>query len=1085
MSGILPIGKNVSAPGQTEIEELQARLQEAEAVLNAIRHHEVDALVVKGPLGDQVYTLTGADDPYRVLVETMYEGAVTMVARETVFFCNRSFARLVHATEQQVLGAPIARFVTAEDQSEFAALVARAATGGAAGELHLLASDGTCVPVFVVLRGVNVDEVHGVCIVVTDLTEQKRNREIVAQERLARAILTQATEALVVCDTEDIIIRASERARELAGRDVIGLPFATAFPLQWQGGRNGIQAGTQRDSLRVLCSALQRRSGEAAYQRDGQVLHLLVSAGPLRGDQGEALGCVVSLADISERKRVEAALLESEARFRTALEHAPVPILLHTLDGEIIELNLAFTTATGYSRAEVSSGREWFVKGHRVPEDAVDDLLREVHLKLRAGTQEPEEVEVWTKWGESRRWLFHGSKPVTLPDGREAVISTAVDVTERRRAEEALRASEARFDLATRAARELIYDYDLASGTVWRSAGLAEVIGVRPEDAEPTAEWWNARIHPDDLARLEDEFKAVQASDESRNPTQYRVRNAEGVHVWVEDRPLIVRDDAGTVTRMVGSTVNIEARRRADGEIAASLTQARQAQASAEELRERIEQQARLFDAALSSIHDYVYIFDAKGRFVYANRLLLNLWGLGAEQALGRTMAQLGYSEDVQARLLEDIQAVLATGRPTTSLTTYTSATGAQGSFENVLAPVLDAGGAVTMVAGASRDVTERMRMERALKDSDRRKDEFIATLAHELRNPLAPIRYAVELLRGTAAMPRGAVTAIDMIDRHVRQLTRLVDDLLDVSRISTGKIVLKKEPLSVSQIVERAIEAARPMIESRRHRLDVALPPDTVWVEGDETRLTQILVNLLGNAAKYMEEVGQIRFEVYDNGGYVELRIIDGGMGIPPEMLGSVFDLFTQVDASLGRGTGGLGIGLNLVKQLVALHGGSVEAHSAGIGRGSKFVVRLPTIAPPVPTEPIPASAGHPCRPLRILVVDDNVDSADSMAVLLRIAGHQTATANSGPAAIEVALALQPDVLLLDIGLPGMDGYEVARRLRSMAQTRNVMLIAVTGYGQPEDHRRSQEAGFDHHLIKPVELETVKQILSSLISKP
>jgi signal transduction histidine kinase len=368
------------------------------------------------------------------------------------------------------------------------------------------------------------------------------------------------------------------------------------------------------------------------------------------------------------------------------------------------------------------------------------------------------------------------------------------------------------------------------------------------------------------------------------------------------------------------------------------------------------------------------------------------------------------------------------------------------------------------------------------LAESDRRKDEFLAMLAHELRNPLAPIRNAVELMRLRGADEPDLQWARDIIERQVQHMTRLVNDLLEVSRITRGKVVLQKEVLNVAAVMGRAAETSRPHIEVRRQNLTVSFPPEPAFLEGDMTRLAQILGNLLNNAAKFTPEEGQVQLSARVEGAEIVFRVRDTGIGIAPEMLRRVFDLFVQVDNSLDRSQGGLGIGLTLVRSLVELHGGSVQVFSDGPGSGSEFVVRLPALANPLPDAAggnlsMSGDRGPPQR--RILVVDDNVDSAESLAMVLRVTGHQVRTAHDGAEALEVAAQFAPEIVLLDIGLPKMNGYEVARVLRSRYPDRDILIVALTGYGQEEDRRRSREAGFDHHLVKPVQPAVLKPLLS------
>jgi two-component system CheB/CheR fusion protein len=368
------------------------------------------------------------------------------------------------------------------------------------------------------------------------------------------------------------------------------------------------------------------------------------------------------------------------------------------------------------------------------------------------------------------------------------------------------------------------------------------------------------------------------------------------------------------------------------------------------------------------------------------------------------------------------------------------------------------------------------------LAEGDRRKDEFLATLAHELRNPLAPLRNGLALLRLQRRGDPAVEQVSGMMERQVQLMARLIDDLLDVSRITRGKIELRKGPVDLAAAAAQAVEAARPLIEERGHRLEVALPPAPVRLEADAARLEQVLSNLLNNAAKYTEPGGRIALTAERHGGEVVIRVKDSGIGIRPEMLPRVFDLFQQADRVEGRVSEGLGIGLTLVRRLVELHGGRVTAHSQGPGRGSEFVVRLP-----LPAEAPRAGAGRAARgPVkapgrRVLVVEDNPDAAESLALLLRAAGHEVRVAADGPAALEAAAAFRPQVVLLDIGLPKMDGYEVARRLRRGAGRDGLLLVALSGYGQEEDRRRSRAAGFDAHLVKPADLDALQELLAEL----
>src|SRR5687767_11947729 len=391
------------------------------------------------------------------------------------------------------------------------------------------------------------------------------------------------------------------------------------------------------------------------------------------------------------------------------------------------------------------------------------------------------------------------------------------------------------------------------------------------------------------------------------------------------------------------------------------------------------------------------------------------------------------------------------------------------------------------------RDITERSRLERqtheqaeALAELHHRKDEFLAMLSHELRNPLSAIFNALHILRLQDTENPIQRKAKIVLERQVGQLAHLIDDLLEVSRVITGRIQLHRERLEMRGIVERALESVRSLIEQRKLELSVSLPAEPIWLQGDSTRLEQVVVNLLNNAAKYTDEGGQIWITVEQERGEVVLRVWDTGVGIAPELMPRIFDLFTQAERTLDRSQGGLGIGLSLVEKLVELHGGTVEAHSAGFGQGSEFIVRLPALSSAA--EPIIArteTAKQPAQTSRVLVVDDNMDAADMLVMMLQMFGHEVQAAYTGQTALETAVEYRPDVLLLDIGLPDMNGYEVARRLRQQPQTKDVRLSAMTGYGQDADRQRSEEAGCEYHLVKPVEPQERQDLLAIRVNQP
>jgi signal transduction histidine kinase len=369
-----------------------------------------------------------------------------------------------------------------------------------------------------------------------------------------------------------------------------------------------------------------------------------------------------------------------------------------------------------------------------------------------------------------------------------------------------------------------------------------------------------------------------------------------------------------------------------------------------------------------------------------------------------------------------------------------------------------------------------------ALRENDRRKDEFLATLAHELRNPLAPVRTAAQVLRINGPTTPELQWAREVIDRQIQQMTRLIDDLMDVSRIRQGRIELRRGHVELAKVVLGAIETSRPLIDEHGHELTLTMPPGEIIVDADEVRLTQVFMNLLTNAAKYSEKGSRIDLHAERQGSDVVVTVKDAGIGIPAAKLQTIFEMFSQVEAALSRSRGGLGIGLCLVKQLVEMHGGRIEARSEGPGKGSEFVVRLPIAVEQFHTRKTNDDDNSmPKSDLRVLVGDDNRDAASSLAMLLKVMGNDIRVAYDGEEALTAANEFRPHVVLCDIGLPKKNGYEVARTLRESPGNKNMVLIAVTGWGQDEDKRRSQEAGFDRHMVKPVDPQVLMKLLAGL----
>jgi PAS domain S-box-containing protein len=764
---------------------------------------------------------------------------------------------------------------------------------------------------------------------------------------------------------------------------------------------------------------------------------------------------------LQESRQAAEALRQSESFTRHVLNNLFCFVGVLALDGTLLEANAAPLVAAGLTIDEVRGRKFWdcYWWSHC---PAVQSELREHCQRAAIGESTRYDVEIRMA-GDTRMMIDFQIAPLRDEHGRIThLIPSAVDINERKQAEETLRRREAEVRSITDNLPDIVTRFDRQLRHVFANRAVSGATGL---SADGFLGKTNRELGmPEHLCEYWDEHTLEVFNSGRPQVLPFSCDSPRGMRHYEAKLIPEFGPDGVTVQTVLGL---------------------------AHDMTDRIEAERRLrdsearFRALADNIPQLAWMADQHGTALWYNERWRKFTGMGAAEQPETYWPTVIHPDDVHRVRLRFEESVRG-GLEWEDTFRLRQHDGQYRWFLSRAFPIRDGQGQITRWFGTNTDVTEQRQAQASLEDADRRKDEFIATLAHELRNPLAPIRSALEVLKHHSTGNAEVAELHELVTRQVQQLARLVDDLLEVSRITRGKFELRKELVPLPRIVEHALEATRPMIDEAGHELSVELPREAPWLMADPTRMAQVLTNLLNNAAKYTPRQGKIalRAEVQDQQAVISVS--DSGIGIPTEHLSRVFEMFSQVTPALERSQGGLGIGLALVHGLVDMHGGKVEAHSDGSGRGSRFVVRLPVagVQPPQPTDPPVRLEPHwnsGQQGVRVLVVDDNRDAAKTLALLLRIMGHETHTAFDGPQALELAESWGPRVILLDIGLPGMNGYEVATRIRQQDWGQGILLVAQTGWGQEDDKRRSREAGFDHHFTKPVDPAELKRLLSSL----
>ena len=990
---------------------------------------------------------------------------------------NRHELNMLGYSADEYIGHPIAEFHA--DQDVIGDILSRLQAGEELSDYtaQLRCKDGSLRDVLINSNVMwdNGQFVHTRCFT-RDVTELKRTNDAL---RLSESRFRAAIEA------SNSLIWTNNSEGQMAGEQPEWSNFTGQKNEEYQGygWAKAVHPDDAEATIVAWNQAVQERKmfvfQHRVRRRDGEWRLCSIRAIPVlneAGDIREWVGMHTDITDVMQAAERERQLLAdsatANAKFQAFFDQGAIFASIVNLDGLVVDCNRLFDEGCGFTPQQCI-GKPFWEGPWWALSPLLVDKIKAACAQAAAGIMFQGEVPYFVADG-SQRTADLIIAPVKDETGKVLFLSpTGIDITDRKQIEIALRESERRIRMATEATGVGIWEWNVIAGQIRWDAHMFRIYGIppTPNGFLPYATWI-ATVFPDERPQ----------QDELLQETVRRIGTSS--------REFHIRRVNDGSTRLIQSveTVRTNAEGRAEWVLGTNLdiTEQREAEEVLKTTQSRLALGVEVAGLALAEV-DYVT------GLIHLTDEAARLFGLGdVARSIPREMVHATFHADDRAELKRRIAEVMdPAGTGWFTMDHRVVWPNNEVRWLHVSERVMFAGKGparrpersiiAALDATHTKQIEEKLRRLAAdLSEADHRKDEFLATLAHELRNPLAPIRNGLEILRMSGKGGPIVAQARNMMERQIAQMVHLVDDLLDVSRITRGKLELRRGRIELAKILNNAVETSRPIIEASGHTLMINLPNEPLYVDADETRLGQVFANLLNNAAKYSERGGAIIFTAKRQGSEAVVSVQDSGIGIPHDMLPKIFEIFTQVDRSLEKSQGGLGIGLTLVKRLVELHGGTVEARSEGPGQGSLFIIRLPTVS----DEPLPARTGTTVRTphhYKILVADDNVDSAESLAMMLEIMGHEVRAVHDGVQAVELAPEFQPDVIILDIGMPNLNGYEACRRIRNQSSSKSTTLVALTGWGQDEDKRRSHEAGFDHHLVKPVDLAELEKIFASL----
>lgn len=1058
----------------SEIASLRRRLEEAESTLAAIRSGSVDAFVVEDTGGHNVYTLEGSDKPYRILVEQMQQGAVMLTDDADIAYCNQQFCDLLKWSYTRLVGTPLLSLLHEDEPTELGAMLACGNLVDWNGEAILRHENGRLIPV-----QVNVSVITGltglrVGILFTDLTAHRAQSQLNAaisalrgNEERYRTLFNSIDEGFSLME---IIFDDSERPIDFRYIEV-----NTAFEKQ-----TGL-ADVVDKRIKTLVPNIE----QFWLDTYGQIVK---TGHPIRFTQySDALQRwfdVYAFQIGPQSARTVAALIKDVTKHREAAEE--LKRARSRLDSTLASADIAtweFDIVKNMIHADKNLQRMFNVSEEAAAGGRLEDYMAAIHpmdrarveFEIQKAIESGNSVEMTYRLVNSDggiRWVVARGRIERNQLGQAVRLpGVVVDVTAQYEAEAKYRRSEELRRLALESADLGSWSLNVADHALAADERFSLI--YRGNTQPITIDQAYGFVPPEEHAMM---HEALAASLDPVNPAPYSVEHR------------VVHED--------GSVRWVYAKGRANFEEGTEGRRLVSLNGTVQDITDRVrsEEAARinemLFRQLANSIPQLAWTSRPDGYVDWYNDRWFEYTGLTSEQMQGWGWQQIQHPDYLPA-VLERWKHSLETGDPLDMLFPLRAANGSFRTFLTRAVPYRNEEGQIIRWVGTNTDISEQQKLQddlraaaKELSEADRRKDEFLATLAHELRNPLSPIKTAAQLMQ----MPGNNLNEFrdlsSIIERQVNQMVRLIDDLLDVSRISRGKITLQKQPCRIADIVKGAIEAAEPFIQQCGHTLSVDTSAENLVIDGDAARLIQVLVNLLNNACKYTLNQGHIYLSIKRNGKNVDIVVRDNGIGLLPDQLTRIFEMFAQVDAFGERGQSGLGIGLSLVKNLVEMHEGTVKAESPGPNQGCVFTVSLPLVDAKVAKKFVgaePSSNQPPFKTYRILVVEDTRAIRYVLTRLLQTMGHEVSEAENGQQGYEKALEVKPEVVISDISMPGLTGYELAQKIRSHADMKDVVLVALTGYGQVADRNKAKESGFDYHLVKPVDAKTLSSFLSEL----